>query len=855
MAYKDFTAGSDLSSPNLATRNFTNLTIDGQHVDLPDASFVKDAHLGREGMDLVLEGPHGTVIVENYFTADPAPNLVAPDGSVLTPALVDSFTTGDARFAANNSANDESPIGLAQEVSGHATVTHKDGTVETLIKGTPIHEGDIVETDSAGAVNIVFVDQTSFAVSSDARLAIDKYVFDPATQSGSNDFSILKGMFVFTSGLIGRDDPDSVHIETPAGSIGIRGTIIAGNVTTGEITVVEGAIVLRDTSGHEVILANQYETARFDPAGGDIDTVGQLSAHDVAARFTSVSAVAPTLFSSINDSAQDGAGESEGESTGEVPAPEGEAPADAQGGEAPADMQAPQGEVLPPPPPPPMNSNPFGPASLGGMDPLMPPPPPPMGPPPPPPGTTGFMPPPPPPVGPPPPNGTLMPPPPPYDPNAGTNNAAPFHINNAPPEYFMAAEGMVWTYRFDKDFADPDFSKGDVLRYALDNTTVSQLNGLVNDGAGANLDILNPGLGQGIIGVNGDENMGWTFNPLNGEMILYFNSGFSTTPGTATTLNLAIKAIDNANVDSPLHVYNFSAIDPVSYASSAFGTFTNDNELVGSGTVATGTIASDNSTFIFTNANDTIAVDDISGGNTGSNNIINLGNGANTVNVINDAFDNKIIGGNNEDTFFLGTARVKAYGMDGSDIFKIDIAANPNILSELSTSSSNTLVDGGFNDFRAGHILRTVYGLNQATGSVMGGNDRGDTLEVLGGGTLDFTAIPTQNKLLDIERIDLVTSTATQNVTLHYSDIFDITSDRTRHTLVINVGNNDVLNLNGMTGMVKVLDDVLIDDNLTASGTTSDDTSYDVFSNGNVTVLIHNEGSGIVNFDGTAVTI
>lgn len=75
----------------------------------------------------------------------------------------------------------------------------------------------------------------------DPSLAIDKYAFDSGTESGGSDFSVLKGMLVYTSGLIGRADPLDVHSHTPAGAIGIRGTII-----TGEVTEVKGAIVLHD---------------------------------------------------------------------------------------------------------------------------------------------------------------------------------------------------------------------------------------------------------------------------------------------------------------------------------------------------------------------------------------------------------------------------------------------------------------------------------------------------------------------------------------------------------------------------------------------------------------------------------
>jgi len=271
-------------------------------VDVSDVSFIRDADFSRDGVDLMLDGPDGLVRVEGYFSDGDTPVIVGPDGSALNPALVDSFLQSGSDYAQLSGLSDVSPVGTIDELTGEVFVTRVDGTQENVTMGTSIYEGDIIETSGDGAAaNIVFIDETSFAVSENARLSIDEYVFDADTNEGATDFSVLKGLFVFTSGLIGREDPDDVTIETPIGSIGIRGTIIAGNVDSGEITVVEGAIVLRDLSGNEVTLADQFETAKFDPAGGGIEHVGVLSAEEVGLNFESVSGVSGELFSSVQD--------------------------------------------------------------------------------------------------------------------------------------------------------------------------------------------------------------------------------------------------------------------------------------------------------------------------------------------------------------------------------------------------------------------------------------------------------------------------------------------------------------------------------------------------------------------------
>jgi hypothetical protein len=317
---------------------------DGGALALPHTGWTADAEMLRDGPDLILTAPDGSqAVVHGYFTANPPPILQGPNGESLTPALVDSFVhdASPVRYAATDTATDASPVGQIEEMKGTATIIRTDGTKDAAAPGTPVYQGDVIETGAQGSVNIVFADETSFAVSENARLAIDEYVYDPSSESGQTHFSVLRGVFVFTSGLVGRDDPDDVKIETPMGSIGIRGTIIAGNLNSGEITVVEGAIVLRAPGGAEITLADQFDTARFT-SGGNVEHLGVVNAADLAIRFEGLSAVVPDFFGAIG---------------AQPPAPEGDEgaqtpgdtldgkPAEGTEDRAPAQGDAPQGSI------------------------------------------------------------------------------------------------------------------------------------------------------------------------------------------------------------------------------------------------------------------------------------------------------------------------------------------------------------------------------------------------------------------------------------------------------------------------------------------------------------------------------
>lgn len=301
---------TEISKVNSTDKGVTLAPDASGHVTLPPQVDASACQMVRDGQDLVLRTPDGqSFIIEGYFLAADAPVIVSAAGAVLSPQLVQSFLApdGNTRLAANAQANDASPVGEVTETTGNATVKHADGTVEKITAGTQIYEGDIIETDAKGAVNIKFADDSTFAVSKNARLAVDDFSFNPADQSGSTGLSILRGVFMFTSGLVGRENPDAVKLNTPVGSIGIRGTIVGGEIDEGgqsQISVLEGAIVVRNGTG-EQILSDQFATVQLTGYNAPISNLGTLDANTISNNYNAVRSVAPSLFTSIDDAGGD----------------------------------------------------------------------------------------------------------------------------------------------------------------------------------------------------------------------------------------------------------------------------------------------------------------------------------------------------------------------------------------------------------------------------------------------------------------------------------------------------------------------------------------------------------------------
>ena len=89
---------------------------------------------------------------------------------------------------------------------------------------------DEVRTGPASQLQILLLDRTTFTVGANARVAVDRFVYDPAANSRSTSVSVTKGAFRFMSGRNLRKPAGSVQVRTPVATIGIRGTIFEGVV-------------------------------------------------------------------------------------------------------------------------------------------------------------------------------------------------------------------------------------------------------------------------------------------------------------------------------------------------------------------------------------------------------------------------------------------------------------------------------------------------------------------------------------------------------------------------------------------------------------------------------------------------
>ena len=124
-----------------------------------------------------------------------------------------------------------SPIGKVVTATGSVSIEHVSAVVVQASLGSQsggakigdsIYLGDVVSTGSDGRVGISFADGTAFDLSSNARMVMNEFIYDPNSKSNSSLLSLTKGTFTFVAGKIAKSG--DMKVNTPVATMGIRGT-------------------------------------------------------------------------------------------------------------------------------------------------------------------------------------------------------------------------------------------------------------------------------------------------------------------------------------------------------------------------------------------------------------------------------------------------------------------------------------------------------------------------------------------------------------------------------------------------------------------------------------------------------
>jgi len=120
-------------------------------------------------------------------------------------------------------AVEAAPAGRMKLVQGHVWIMQGDGRVAAET-GLPVYPGDIVATEAHSSASIFLTDNTSLTLGPESHVSVKEYEFEPQASSFKCVIRCIQGTFGYLSGIMARLAPDTIRIETPDSTIGIRGT-------------------------------------------------------------------------------------------------------------------------------------------------------------------------------------------------------------------------------------------------------------------------------------------------------------------------------------------------------------------------------------------------------------------------------------------------------------------------------------------------------------------------------------------------------------------------------------------------------------------------------------------------------
>jgi hypothetical protein len=98
--------------------------------------------------------------------------------------------------------------------------------------GIDVQANEVVRTGATDRAHLVFLDGTSLTVGPNARLTIDKFVYDPDSKKGDLAITAAQGVFRLVGGKISKSN--AITVTTPSSTIGIRGGITIFKVTAND---------------------------------------------------------------------------------------------------------------------------------------------------------------------------------------------------------------------------------------------------------------------------------------------------------------------------------------------------------------------------------------------------------------------------------------------------------------------------------------------------------------------------------------------------------------------------------------------------------------------------------------------
>ena len=162
--------------------------------------------------------------------------------------------------------------GVVGAFHGTVEAVSSDGSTRVLKSGDPVYLSDRLNTESDSHLQILLMDETVLTLGPSSAITIDEFVYDPSNADGKVKASVVQGIFRVVSGKIAHKKPENMTVDLPAGSIGFRGTFVAGRSEgLRSLVVLLGPAQSEGMAPGRIFVSNMVDGAE---AGVEIDQKG-----------------------------------------------------------------------------------------------------------------------------------------------------------------------------------------------------------------------------------------------------------------------------------------------------------------------------------------------------------------------------------------------------------------------------------------------------------------------------------------------------------------------------------------------------------------------------------------------------
>ena len=163
-------------------------------------------------------------------------------------------------------------IGAATAVQPDALQTPEGGSQRPLAGGDPINLLDLIGTSPSGVAQILFADESTLTVGPGSEVLIDEFVYDGAG-NGTLGIDVAGGVARYLGGHISKQD--DVTLDTPHGTIGIRGGMVLVQVAQETWAAHQFGIMTCSGGGEQEVVTESGFACIVGPDGVEVLPVPQ----------------------------------------------------------------------------------------------------------------------------------------------------------------------------------------------------------------------------------------------------------------------------------------------------------------------------------------------------------------------------------------------------------------------------------------------------------------------------------------------------------------------------------------------------------------------------------------------------